>query len=503
MPESPARLPTRQLLLAALLILGVGGACRRDSFGPNTPARLAASSTTEVRALVGTTVQPSPTFVVRDGDGRFVAGAPVTLSVVEGGGTLANAPSVSLSGATPIGDLTLGIRSGRNVVRVEVEGVAPLDIVVIGTAGPPTGIRFAAGAGQTGLAGDALAGLVVVEVHDQFGNGVPAAPVALATSNVGAATSVSAVITDQTGRTPPITWILGRLGDEQKLRATSGSFEAELSASVQTDYDIEVRFIAGTPSTYESTFLSAANRIRAIIVGDVPEELLVDVDASRCGAPAGVPLNETVDDVIIYAAVTTLDGPGKVLGRAGPCFVRTGSLLPLIGFMQFDIADVPGMIASGRFEPVVMHEMLHVLGVGGMWRTKGLLSNAGSSDPRFIGLHAIAACASIGFQTSCVDGAPVESGGGAGTADAHWRETTFDSELMTGFADTPPMPFSALTTGALEDHGYLVNYFAVDPFALSSLRFPAFPRAAGEAEFDIVLEPIGEIGPLGRVRPYR
>ena len=502
MPESPTTRSTRHLLIAALLVLGAG-ACRRDSFGPNTPARLAASTTTEIRATVGTTVQPPPTFVVRDGDGRFVAGAPVTLSVVEGGGTLANAPTVSLSGATPIGNFTLGTTSGRNVVRVEVEGVAPLDIVVIGTAGSPTGIRFVSGAGQTGLAGDALPGPVIVEVHDQFGNGVPAAPVALATSNIGASTSVSAVLTDQTGRTPPITWVLGRLGDEQELRATSGSFQAELSAGVQSDYDIEVRFTQGTATPYQATFLSAARRIRAIIVGDLPEELLVGVDASRCGAPAGVPLNETVDDVVIYAAVTTIDGPGKVLGRAGPCFVRTGSLLPLIGFMQFDVDDVPGMISSGRFESVVMHEMLHVLGVGAMWRTKGLLSNAGSSDPRFIGIHAIAACATIGFQTSCVDGAPVESGGGAGTADAHWRESIFDSELMTGFADTPPMPFSALTTGALEDHGYLVNYFAVDPFSLAALRFPSFPRATGEAEFDIVVEPIGEIGPLGRVRPYR
>ncbi len=75
---------------------------------------------------------------------------------------------------------------------------------------------------------------------------------------------------------------------------------------------------------------------------------------------------------------------------------------------------------------------------------------------------------------------------------------------MTGFADTPPMAFSALTTGALEDQGYLVNYLAVDPFApASALRRPAFPRSAGEAEFDVVLEPIGVLGPSGTLRLLR
>ena len=453
--------------------------------------------------MVGTVVAPSPTFVVRDGDGRVVADAPITLTVVEGGGTLANAPTKSLAGATPIGDLTLGTRSGRNVVRVEIAGVRPLEIVVIATAGPPASLRIAAGDGQTGLAGANLAQPVIVEVVDEFGNGVPATTVTLSTSNVGAATSVSAAVTDQSGRTPPVTWKLGRLGDPQSLRATAGAFSADANATVQSSYNIEVRFTAGTSTEHQATFLSAANRIRAIIIGDVPDELIVNVDVSRCGGAAGTLLNETVDDVIIYADVSNLDGPGKILGRAGPCYVRTTSLLPLIGFMQFDAADVAGMIASGRFESVVMHEMLHVLGVGGMWRAKGLLTNAGSSDPRFIGLSAVAACATIGFQTSCVNGAPVENAGGAGTADSHWRESTFDTELMTGFADTPPMPFSALTTGALEDHGYLVNQLAVDPFGLSALRFPAFPRSTAEMEFDIVLEPLGEIGPLGRIRPYR
>lgn len=492
----------RQLAGAAVLLLFGVTACRRDSFGPNTPARLQASTSAEIRGVVGTVLVPPPAFFVRDGDGRFVAGAPVSVTVVEGGGMLANAPLLSVAGPMPIGELTLGTRSGRNVVRVVVDGVPPLDIVVTGIAGAAASVRVAAGDAQTGLAGGNLPQPVVFEVVDQFGNGVSAASVSLATSNVGAAISVSAVVTGQNGHAPPVNWKLGRLGDPQSLQATSGGLSAEARAATQSEYQIEVRFTAGTPAGHQGTFLSAANRIRAILIGDVPDEVLVDVDISRCGMPTGQVLNESVDDVIIYADVSILDGPGRILGRAGPCFVRSSSLLTLIGFMQFDVADVPGMIAGGRFESVVMHEMLHVLGVGAMWRAKGLLTNTGTSDPRFTGVRGIAGCATIGFQSSCATGAPVENSGGPGTAEAHWRESVFDVELMTGFADTPPMPFSALTAGALEDHGYLVNYLAVDPFGLAFLRWPAFPRSAAEMEYDIVLQPIGEIGTDGRVREF-
>jgi hypothetical protein len=494
---------TRSALAAACLLLVAAG-CKRDSFGPNTPARLRATTATEIRATVGTVVSPSPTFSVRDGDGRFVAGAALTFTVVEGGGTLANAPAVSLGGPTPIGDLTLGTTAGRNVVRVSVAGIPALDLVVIGTAGAPTELRAVGGDGQSGLAGASLPQPVVFQVADQYGNGVPAVPVSAATANVGAALSVSAVVTGADGRTPPIIWQIGRLGDPQLLTASAGALSTTASAQTQSEYSIDVRFTDTTPTTHQATFLSAVNRIRAIVVGDVPEEALIDLDASRCGAPTGQLLNETVDDVIIYADIRDLDGPGKILGRAGPCFIRDNSLLTVIGFMQFDAADVANMVSSGRFESVVMHEMLHVIGVGGLWRTKGLVINAGTSDPRFIGVHGMAGCTTIGFQGSCVGGVPLENIGGAGTAEVHWRESIFDSELMTGFADTPPMQFSALTTGALEDQGYLVNYLAVDPFApAAALRWPAFPRSAAEMEFDVVLEPIGVLGPSGALRRIR
>jgi hypothetical protein len=53
-----------------------------------------------------------------------------------------------------------------------------------------------------------------------------------------------------------------------------------------------------------------------------------------------------------------------------------------------------------------------------------------------------------------------------GTADAHWRESTFQSELMTGYVNRGGMPLSAITVGSLADLGYVVNPFAADPFTV-------------------------------------
>ena len=145
--------------------------------------------------------------------------------------------------------------------------------------------------------------------------------------------------------------------------------------------------------------------------------------ASRAPAFSG-----TVDDLLIDAIVTPIDGPGGVLGSAGPCLVRTSDGLSVYGVMEFDSADVALLEADGSFGAVVLHEMGHVIGFGTLWDSS-LLSGAGTSNPTFSGAAARGAWQALGG----VGAVPVENLGGIGTADAHWRESTFGTELMTGY----------------------------------------------------------------------
>ena len=86
--------------------------------------------------------------------------------------------------------------------------------------------------------------------------------------------------------------------------------------------------------------------------------------------------------------VTPIDGVGKVLASAGPCILRTASRFPVVGIMRFDSDDITALASTGRLPAVVLHEMLHVIGIGTLWRTRDMLIGSNTSDPRFIGLLA-------------------------------------------------------------------------------------------------------------------
>jgi hypothetical protein len=210
--------------------------------------------------------------------------------------------------------------------------------------------------------------------------------------------------------------------------------------------------MTGLTAAQQQIFQTAAARWSQAIIGDLPN----------------VTYNGTViDDVLINASAVAIDGAGGILGQAGPDRVRSSSQggLPYLGTMQFDSADLASMQANGTLMGVILHEMGHVLGIGTLWSSKGLLSGAGTANPRFTGAQATAAYNAIfGRSDTSV---PVENTGGSGTRDSHWRESVFTSELMTGWA-SGGLQMSRVTIGSLADIGYVVNMNAADAFTPSS-----------------------------------
>ena len=170
------------------------------------------------------------------------------------------------------------------------------------------------------------------------------------------------------------------------------------------------------------------------------------------------------DDLMVDAIVAPIDGAGGVLGSAGPCVVRSGGL-PAYGVMKFDSADLASLESDGLLSTVILHEMGHVLGIGTVWNSP-LLTGSGTSNPVFTGAVARGAWQAIGGTGNV----PVENSGGAGTANSHWRETTFNAELMTGYVDPGSNPMSRVTVGSLSDLGYGVALDAADPYGLPGLR---------------------------------
>jgi leishmanolysin len=241
-------------------------------------------------------------------------------------------------------------------------------------------------------------------------------------------------------------------------QATADAKRARAIADTTSPFVIEVRFLGGLNTRQRKAFTTAADRWTGVIVGDLPS---VRVDG------------EVVDDVVILAQGVDIDGPGGILGQAGPTHLRpssagTAAFLPAKGIMSFDTADLAQMDSDGTLNDVITHEMGHVLGIGTVWARKSVLKGAGTSNPTFSGTGAIQ-------EYKVLRGAPrrrrvpVENTGGAGTADSHWRETIFRNELMSGFIAAPGNPLSRLTAASLGDLGYQVDLDAAEHYELPDL----------------------------------
>jgi hypothetical protein len=277
-----------------------------------------------------------------------------------------------------------------------------------------------------------------------------------------------------------------------------------------TGYAITLCFVTTMTSNQRAAFVDAAAHWGTLITGDVPD-LTVTVPSGTCGGNSPA-LGMSIDDVLIFARIESIDGVNGILGSAGPCLIRTSGSLPIVGTMRFDIADVPSLENSGQLRDVILHEMGHVLGIGVIWGRLGLLQNPSTVggpelDTYFSGANAVQGFNSIGGDTYTLgQKVPVENKFGGGTINAHWRESVLANELMTGFLNSGSNPLSVVTVRSLQDIGYLVNPNLADPFhltlSLQALGAPsAPPRPYGD---DIMRGPLFGIdasGRMSRIRP--
>lgn len=213
----------------------------------------------------------------------------------------------------------------------------------------------------------------------------------------------------------------------------------------------------------QQAFITAADTLASIIIGDI-DDVFADF-----GDGKGF---RYVDDLEISATLGSIDGQGGVLGQAGPTFIRSGSSLPILGEMTFDVADAQNLFdgdavsGTDRWTSVVMHEMLHALGFGSLWGTLGLVDNIGTianPDYRYTGTNGqyeyeMLYPSVYASDVNASAGVPVESSSGSpGTDGSHWDEATFDDELMTGYVDAHNT-ISNMTIAVLKDMGYATTY---------------------------------------------
>jgi hypothetical protein len=209
-----------------------------------------------------------------------------------------------------------------------------------------------------------------------------------------------------------------------------------------------------------------------------------------------------------------------VLGSAGWCFIRqanpesntlTVGDFPVIGAMRFDSADMGTYESNGQLSSIILHEMGHVIGFGTVWPYLGLVQNPSSptvsNDTYFSGANAVTGFNEIGFGSYLGSKVPVANVGGSGTVNSHWRESTLNNELMTGFINTGNNPLTALSIRSMADLGYTVNVAAADGYPAPP-SFSVAPAPGGAAAplrliNDVYVGPLYGLDRRGRLHKIR
>jgi hypothetical protein len=276
-----------------------------------------------------------------------------------------------------------------------------------------------------------------------------------------------------------------------------------------TNYEINLEFSGeGFSRERKKVFVAAAQRWMSIIQDDLEDiEIFEDeipATSQLCGFPTPA-IARKLDDLLIFANITPIDGQGNILARAGPVIVRRSDELTLIGCMQFDEADVAALEKEGTFTQTILHEMGHVLGFGSAWGSLGLLDAAcnqnSTTTPGFRGQKAVREYANLGKTGN----PPVENNFNLGTKCSHWDEDTFDNEFMTGFlgGTTSPTinPISALTIASLGDLGYSVDLRRAEPYSIPACSpdcdTVALQASGDDKLWEIVLQPKGFVDSSG------
>ena len=296
--------------------------------------------------------------------------------------------------------------------------------------------------------------------------------------------------------------------DGDGASASQAFWTTVLPAVDNSSYGIHVADFTERGVGANASFVQAVGRWEQAIASDLPNQLVrSDFVFDACLQRFSV--HAEIDDLVAFATVRRIDGPGGTLAIAGPCAVRrpedTG--LPVFGYFYYDSADLDGMSAA-TLHDVTLHELGHVLGFGALWSghlQSPSLSNGAGSDTHFSGSLARAAFDAAG-GTAYAGGAkvPVDNRAVLGSSDIHWRQGVFGTELMDAFIYyNAANPLSAVTLQSLADLGYSVATSAADAWTYTASTPDAMAAAKrGEAvhmKNDVGTLPVLVLDANGRV----
>jgi hypothetical protein len=523
MPNHATRKPLARIaaaIAAALLVSAAACPAEKDPIDPvdstqPRPTSLSIISGNSQQDTVGRLLAEDLVVELKDQFDNTMSGQTVGFTATLGDGTVGNASVNTDVNGRAATTFTLGTETGNQQVVAAVSGspAAAATFTARAVNDVADTVRISSGDGQRSVAGLPVSIRPSVVVEDQYGNGIPGLEVTFAITGGAASITDSVATTGFNGVAAVGSWTIDVGSNSLSATVTAagigGNPIAFGATGVTSEFNIEVRYSDSSlvPTTAQrAAFDGAAARWAELIVGDLSDQL-IPWSTGVCGGVWFPDMNETVDDLLIWVSVDSIDGPFGILGQAGPCGIRDDNDLPAMGGMRLDFADLATLESRGELETVILHEMGHVLGYGTLWSygSFDLLQSPSDTAPGalvdtyFSGSAAIAAFDSLGGSTyNLGQKVPVENDNtqyGLGSLNGHWRESVFATELMTPSLNSGVVnQLSAVSVASLEDMGYQVVFGSSDTYAL-----PAPPAAMAASTGHIAMIDDIWLGPIYRV----
>eukprot|EP00977_Amphora_coffeiformis_P015312 scaffold4503_cov167-Amphora_coffeaeformis.AAC.11 len=249
------------------------------------------------------------------------------------------------------------------------------------------------------------------------------------------------------------------------------------------DICLDISSLSGAVEPWFDDVIAAKNRLENLL-GDPgwPAQTREDLEGRLTpdDIATSLPMNGVEDlYVAVKVANETLDGESGSVAQGGPRFI-TGTRTIVSGLITIDPADLNSSIADGSFFNTILHEFLHVVGVGTLWEEEvvgeDLIIDAPTAT--YLAPEALA----FWNQLGCSGDLQLDSDLG------HWDEDCLKDEIMTPtYTAGEPMIFSNITMAALEDIGYTVDRSQAESFTLADLGTcgDACPEAATERRLGV------------------
>jgi protocatechuate 3,4-dioxygenase beta subunit len=253
------------------------------------------------RGTVGTALATPVSARVTDIGGNAVPGAPVTWTVLSGGGQITTSRQITDSTGHAFATWTLGGTGGQQTAKATISTGLAAGINAAAAPGSASQLILVSGSGQAGLVGAPLGSLLSVRVLDAYGNGVPTAAVSF-NATQGSIVSLSGA-TDSTG-TLLARWTLGN----------APGLQSALAFVVGTQ---PVTFVANAHAgNASSVTIETGNNQTQAVRQTLPLPLVAKISDSFGNPVAGMPVtwNVVQGGGILLATSATSDSSGRASG---------------------------------------------------------------------------------------------------------------------------------------------------------------------------------------------